>query len=297
MTIARRTALVTGGSAGIGLETVRGLAARGYRVIFTGRSQERLASARADVEASVVSPELLTLAADFSSLAEVRRLALDVLDRAPRLDLLVHNAGVWHQERQLSQDGFEDTFAVNHLAPFLLTRLLEPRLRASAPARVVVVASRLHEGQRRLELAFLERPGRYRGLYVYGQSKLANVLFSNELSRRLADAGVISNALHPGDVATSIVRDSALLRLGIRIASPFLLTPRQGAETSLHCATSQSLAGVTGRYFKRSREARPAAAALDEGTARRLWELSERVVEPWMNGEPQRSSMGLDREP
>ncbi|NOY92213.1 MAG: SDR family oxidoreductase [Deltaproteobacteria bacterium] len=273
----RRTALVTGGSGGIGLETVRGLAARGYRVIFTGRNLERLASAKADVEGSVQRAELVSVAADFSSLDQVRVLAAKVRELAPRLDVLVHNAGVWHQQRRVSKDGIEDTFAVNHLAPFLLTRELEGLLRASA-ARVVVVSSRLHERQRRFDFDDLERRGRYRGLYAYGQSKLANVLFSNELARRLASAGVTSNALHPGDVVTSIVRDSAWLSLGIRVASPFLKTPRQGAETSLHCATSRALAGVTGRYFKRSREARPAAAALDEGVARRLWQLSESMV-------------------
>ncbi len=278
MTTERRTALVTGGSSGIGLETVRGLAARGYRVIFTGRDLARLASAKADVEASLVSSELVSLAADFSSLTEVRALGARVRELAPRLDVLVHNAGVWHQQRRFSRDGFEDTFAVNHLAPFLLTRELEERLIASAPARVVVVASRLHERQRRFDFDDLERRGRYRGLYAYGQSKLANVLFSNELARRLAPHGVTSNSLHPGDVATSIVRDSAFLRLGIRVAAAFLKTPREGAETSLHCATSRALAGVTGRYFRRSREARPALAALDEGVARRLWELSESMV-------------------
>jgi len=278
MTMERRTALVTGGSSGIGLETVRGLAARGYRVIFTGRNLERLAAAKAGVERSVHRAELLSLSADFSSLDQVRRLAAAVRERAPRLDVLVHNAGVWHQQHRVSEDGFEDTFAVNHLAPFLLTRELEQLLCSSAPARVVVVASRLHEGQRRFDFDDLERRGHYRGLYAYGQSKLANVLFSNELARRLAPHGVTSNSLHPGDVATSIVRDSAWLRLGIRVAAPFLKTPREGAETSLHCATSRALAGVTGRYFRCSREARPAVAALDEGVARRLWELSESMV-------------------
>jgi len=278
MTTERRTALVTGGSAGIGLETVRGLAARGFHVIFTGRNLERLEGATRDIEATVRAPALTPLAADFSRLADVRSLAERVLALAPRLDVLVHNAGVWHQERRRSHDGIEDTFAVNHLAPFLLTYLLEPRLRETDKARVVVVASRLHENQRRFDFDDLERKGRYRGLYTYGQSKLANVLFANELARRLGDTDVTVNSLHPGDVATSIVRDSALLRVGIRIASPFLKTPREGAMTSLHVATARSLEGVTGCYFKESKPARPAKAALNRDTARRLWELSERMV-------------------
>jgi len=276
---ASRVALVTGASAGIGFQTALGLVRAGFCVVITGRNEARMRRSVEALSARAAGTSVSALRADFSSLVAVERLAERFLELHDRLDVLVHNAGVWHPHRQLSEDGYEDTFAVNHLAPFLLTQRLRSALVAAAPARVVTVSSRLHERQRRLEFEALSRERGYRGLHVYAQSKLANVLFANELGRRLEAEGVLSNSLHPGDVATTITRDSEWLSLGMRLASSLLLTPAQGALTSIHCATSDSLADVTGRYFKRCREARPSPAALDREAAARLWQISLEMIE------------------
>jgi retinol dehydrogenase 12 len=273
-----RVCLVTGASAGIGLEVARGMARQGFTVVLTGRDPGRLDAAVRDIAGTTGNDRVSGLRADFAALDEVRGLAEAFGERHERLDVLIHNAGLWHPERRLSRDGYEETLAVNHLAPFLLTHLLLDLACASAPARVVHTSSRLHEKQTRLELDDLQRERGYRGLHVYSQTKLMNVLFSNELARRLEGRGVTSNALHPGDVATQIVRGNALLRVGIKLAAPFLMTPAQGARTSLHVATVPALEGVTGRYFKDRREARPARAALDEQLAAQLWDLSAEMV-------------------
>ncbi len=272
--------LVTGGSGGIGLETALGIARKlGASVWVTGRNEGRLEEATRALRAAGAA-ESRAFRADFSSLDAVRRLAAEVSDAAPDgLHVLVNNAGLWHQERQESADGFEDTFAVNHLAPFLLTALLTPRLleggRSGRAARVVNVSSRLHERPARLdpsELVGSEPP--YVGLDVYARTKLCNVLFSNELARRLDGHGVVSNALHPGSVQTDVVRDSFLLSIGIRIAGPFLKTAAEGALTSIRLATDPALEGVTGGYFSDEAQKPPSPAALDEHAARELWARS-----------------------
>jgi retinol dehydrogenase 12 len=275
---AERICLVTGASAGIGLEVARGLAQKGFSVVLTGRDPSRLEAAVQDITRTTGNTRIGSLRADFASLSEVRRLAATFRERHTRLDVLVNNAGLWHQERRLTVDGYEETLAVNHLAPFLLTLLLLDLVSASAPARLIHTSSRLHEKQKRLELDDLQRERSYRGLHVYAQTKLMNVLFSNELARRFSGTGITSNALHPGDVHTQIVRGNVILRAGIKLVSPFLKTPAQGAETTLHVATEPALAEVTGRYFKDCRETRPAPVALDADVARRLWDLSARMV-------------------
>jgi NAD(P)-dependent dehydrogenase (short-subunit alcohol dehydrogenase family) len=273
------TALVTGASSGIGLETACGLAAMGMRVLLVGRSPDRTRDALERVTRSSPGARAEALLADFSNLAEVRRLAGDVLARAPRLNLLINNAGVWHPRRVTSADGFEDTLAVNHLAPFLLTCLLEERLQKSAPARVVTVSSRLHRKPRSLELddlCFERRP--YHGMRAYQQSKLCNVLFSNHLARRLEGSGVSSNSVHPGDVATDVARDSRVGAAALRLIRPMLLTPAEGAQTSLYAATAAELAGISGRYFSDMQDAQPNPLALDGELSDQLWQWSERAV-------------------
>ncbi len=272
--------LVTGGSGGIGLETALGIARKtAANVWVTGRNEGRLEDAVRALKAAGAS-DAKAFRADFSSLEDVRRLAEEVSAAAEGgLHVLVNNAGLWHQERQESADGFEDTFAVNHLAPFLLTLLLTPRLlEAGTPqraARVVNVSSRLHERPSALrveELVGQEPP--YVGLSVYARTKLCNVLFSNELARRLEGQGVVSNALHPGSVQTDVTRDSFLLSIGIRIAAPFLKTAAEGALTSIRLATDPSLEGVTGGYFSDEAQLPPSEAALDTTAARELWDRS-----------------------
>ncbi len=273
-----KTVVVTGASNGIGLETARGLARLGASVALVARDRAKgeaaLAAAR---QASAGGTPSLFLA-DLGSLAQVRRLAGELAAALPRIDVLLNNAGAMHTTRKESADGIELTFAVNHLAPFLLTTLLLPRLRASAPSRVVTVSSEAHRlGP--LDLDDLQARHGYAGMKVYGRSKLANVLFANELARREGGTGVTSNSLHPGVVATGFGRnDPGWFRVLVTIGKPFLSTPEKGARTSIHVAAAPELAGVTGRYFKDRREAAPAPFARDEAVQRRLWELSERLV-------------------
>ena len=290
-----RVCLITGASGGIGLATARELGRRGAVLRVVGRDAGKLEKAAAEVGG-------VPFRADLSSLEQVRALADEVLARDEPLHVLINNAGVWHPNLQLSADGFEDTFAVNYLAPFLLTCLLLPRMRQSeGDRRVVHVSSRLHlhAGQLTrsqgalvnvLHVIGIEAGGRsarmdfcaidlhegYRGLEAYARSKLAQILFSNELARREKD--VTSNALHPGSVASDVQRDSALLSLLAPLARPLLKTTEQGAQTSVYVAAEPSLSKVSGRYFANRREAEPAAIVHDRDVARRLWELSaERV--------------------
>jgi NAD(P)-dependent dehydrogenase (short-subunit alcohol dehydrogenase family) len=278
--LAGRTAVVTGASGGIGLSTAMGLARLGATVALTARDAGRGEAARAAVEAAVGPGRASLFLADLASMTEVRRLAGELAARLPRLDVLVHNAGAMHATRKATPDGLELTFAANHLAPWLLTRLLWPKL-VDARARVVTVASEAHRIAP-LDLDDLQSEQAYSPWKAYGRSKLCNVLFAAELARRAAAAGVTSNSLHPGVVATGFGRnDGGVNRLLFGLLRPFLLTAEKGARTSVHVASAPALEGVTGRYFKDAREAMPSAAARDEGTARRLWEASARLT-----GEP-----------
>jgi len=274
-----RTCLVTGATTGIGLATVEGLARAGMHVILGARTRERGEAARERVARTTGSDRLEVAVADLSVQAEVRRLAEEVAAAHRRLDVLINNAGMVFSERQETKDGIERTWALNHLAPFLLTNLLTDLLVASAPARVVTVASNAHSGAT-LDLddpEFARR--RYRSFAAYGQSKLANILFTVELARRLQGRGVTANCLHPGFVRSEFgTRTNGWLRLGIGIARPFGRTPEHGARTSIYLATSPDVADVTGRYFADSRPAQPKPQATDAEMARRLWDVSERMT-------------------
>ena len=292
-------ALITGASGGIGLATALELSRRGYDVCITGRSETKLAAAKRQLEQNGRGA-IEVIAADFSSLAEVRALAARVAT-AP-LHVLINNAGVFHPEFRRSRDGFEDTFAVNHLAPFLLTHLLLPHMRQSGDdVRVVHVSSRLHvqagqtttlvgravhvmnvmgirAGSRgaRFDFDALDREQGYRGIEAYARSKLAQVVFSNELAKR--ERHLTSNAVHPGSVASDVTRDNALLYALAPLSRLVLKSPAQGARTSVHVATDASLRGVSGRYFANARAVPDAPVAHDPEVASRLWKLSaERV--------------------
>lgn len=273
-----RQIVVTGASNGIGLHTATGLARLGASVALVARDRGRGEAALGATRAAGPDGAHALFLADLGSLAQVRRLAEELLAALPRLHVLVNNAGAIHMTRKVSEDGHELTFAVNHLAPFLLTSLLLPRLRASAAARVVTVSSEAHR-MAPLDLDDLQAERGYAGMKVYGRSKLANVLFASELARRLDGTSVASNSLHPGVVATGFGRnDRGWMRLLVTLAGPFLVTPEKGARTSIHVAASPDLAGVSGRYFKDRREVAPAPFARDPAVARRLWEASERLV-------------------
>ncbi|HYU30565.1 MAG TPA: SDR family oxidoreductase [Thermoanaerobaculia bacterium] len=275
-----KTILITGATSGIGREASIALARRGARVVLVGRDRGRTEAAAADVKARSGTAEVSHLLCDFSSQADIRRLAEAVLARHDRLDVLVNNAGAVNKERRLTVDGIEMTFAVNHLGYFLLTNLLTDLLVRSAPARVVTVAS---EGHRHGTLDFADlgyEHGGYRIMRAYSRSKLANILFANELARRLAGNGVTSNSLHPGVVATNIWSGAPgwvkpIIYLLLR---PTMVSAEKGAETIVQLAASADLEGVTGKYFEKGRPVDPAPLAQDEVLARRLWDVSARMV-------------------
>ncbi|HEY8146367.1 MAG TPA: SDR family NAD(P)-dependent oxidoreductase [Kofleriaceae bacterium] len=257
-----RVCLVTGASGGIGKATARGLAALGATVISAARDRTRCEG------------EFVEL--DLASLASVRAGAAAVRAAHGRLDVLVCNAGVWARQRRTTADGFELSFGVNHLGHFLLVHQLLDLLTASAPARVVIVSSNEHRrGRIEWDDLMFERR-RYGGPTAYRQSKLANVLHAGALARRLAGSGVTANALHPGVVATALARDYP--QPLIKILNLVLLSPEEGARTSVHLATAPELAAVTGAYFEKSRESHAAPRALDTADQDRLWEVSAHLV-------------------
>ena len=279
-----RTCLVTGATSGIGLETALGLAREGARVLIVGRDPVRGEAARAEIERRSGNPRVELLLADLASLREIRKLAEEVRTRCPALHVLVNNAGIVNLRRQESVDGLEATFAVNHLAYFALTQLLLDLLRASAPARIVNVASDAHRFGR-IDWDDLQSVRRYRGLplvaamRVYGTSKLENILFTRELARRLSGSGVTANCLHPGAVSTRLGTNNGAV--GNRVTSllrPFMLTPAEGARTSIHLASSPEVGEISGSYFAKRREAPCSRAAQDDDAARRLWEVSAELT-------------------
>jgi NAD(P)-dependent dehydrogenase (short-subunit alcohol dehydrogenase family) len=276
-TMTGKTVLVTGGTGGIGLATAAGLAALGARVGIVGRDRARSEAAAAQLRASGADVDVFV--ADVSSQDEVRRLANEVLAAYPRLDVLVNNVGGYWATRHTTVDGLEHTFAVNHLAPFLLTNLLLDRLRASAPARVVTVSSGA-QAMGRIDFDDLQGERDYSGQRAYNQSKLANVMFTYELARRLAESGVTANALHPGVVRTNFGREDSKgwMRLMLPVIRPFMKSPQHGAATSIHLASSAEVEGVTGRYFANSKPRASSKASQDTAAAARLWDVSAELV-------------------
>lgn len=270
-----RTALVTGATNGIGFETALGLAENGARVFIHGRTQAKAEDAAKRIIARRPEAQLIPVAADFSSLSQVRQLAITVQAETARLHVLVNNAGAWVGERTITADGFELLWQSNHLAPFLLSNLLRPMLEASAPARIITVSSNAHFNGR-IDFNNLDAGnGRYDGFAVYCNSKLANVLFSNALARRLATTGVTANALHPGVVKTGIASSATRgLAVLFRMMKPFYISAAKGAETSLWLARAPEAAQYSGRYFVKRRAVDALAAASDEPLQDRLWGLS-----------------------
>ena len=278
-----KTVVITGGNSGIGFETASALAVMGARVLVTARNADKGRAAVAALAQRTGGEGRCQLVVfDLADLSSVRRGAAEILDVAPRLDVLVNNAGVVLSERVETVDGLEATFATNHLGPFLLTHLLLERIRASAPSRIVTVASSAHAGARHgILFDDLQSERRYAGMRVYGQSKLANILFTLELARRLEGSGVTANSLHPGTVRTGYGADGdarGLLAFGLKISSPFFLSPAKGARTSVYLSSSPEVAGVSGKYFVKCRPKEPRRWAQDPEAARRLWQLSEELV-------------------
>ncbi len=273
--MAGKFVLVTGGTGGIGKATAIGLAALGARVGITGRDPARTEAAAAGIRDTAGSPAVDAFPADMSVQAGVRQLAAQVLDTYPRLDVLVNNAGGFWAHRHVTADGLEHTFALNHLAPFLLTSLLLDRLIASAPARIVNVSSAAHTSGR-IDFDDLQGERNYSGQRAYSQSKLANVMFTYELAQRLQGTGVTATVLHPGVVRTSFGAEdqAAYLAVMIRVARPFMKTTAQGAATPIYLASSPQVEGITGQYFVDRQPKASSKASYDTTAAARLWQAS-----------------------
>jgi NAD(P)-dependent dehydrogenase (short-subunit alcohol dehydrogenase family) len=270
-----KTVLVTGANQGIGKATAIALAEQGANVVILSRNPEKGRAALHDVEAASRGGKAELLVADYASLADVRRAAVEFRASHKRLDVLVNNAGLIVPERHATRDGLEETFQVNHVAPFLLTTELLDLIKASAPARIVNVSSEAHRHATMHweDLQFAST--RYKSFRAYGQSKLANVLFTYELARRLEGTGVTANVLHPGVVASGFGQTySGALSFVIGLAKPFMLTNEQGARTSVYVASSPEVEGVTGKYFSKCRAIRSNAVSYDEASQRKLWSLS-----------------------
>ena len=269
-----KVCLITGATSGIGKATAMGLASMGASVVMIGRDRDRGEAALAEIKGKSANASVDLILADLSSQEEVRWLADEFKEAYPRLDVLINNAGVIRSKRVTTADGLEMTFAVNHLANFLLTDLLLDVLKASAPSRIVNVAS----GEQRngtIDFDDLQGEKLYKTAKAYGQSKLATVLFSYELARRLEGTGVSANCLHPGVVGTNLGSGvSGVFGFTVRALTPLMKSPEKGAETSVYLASSPDVEGLSGRYFVKKTEARSSEVSHDQRLARRLWGVS-----------------------
>ncbi len=270
------TCVVTGANSGIGRETALGLARAGARVVMVCRNQQKGEAAAADIRRDAPSPHVDLLIADMSSLASVRALAATVARQYPRIDVLINNAGAAYAARALSVDGIEMTIAGNYLGPALLTLLLIDRLKASAPSRVVNVSSEAHRSAR----LDLNETRTFKGISAYGQSKLLMNAFTFELARRLEGTGVTVNCLHPGVVATNIwsLDLPAVLKLVVALMKPFMLNSRKGAQVSLYLATASDVAGVTGKYFVKSKAVDSSRLSRDPKVMSEVWRWTEKMA-------------------
>jgi len=274
-----KTVLVTGATGGIGRAAAIGLASLGARVGITGRDRARVDAAAAAISRASGGSTVDVFVADMSSQAEVRRLADEVLTAYPRLDVLLNNVGGFWAHRHVTADGLEHTFALNHLAPFLLTNLLLDRLIASAPARIVTVSSGA-QSIGKIDFDDLMGERKYSGQRAYNQSKLANVMFTYELARRLEGTGVSASALHPGVTRTAFGAEDPTGAMAplIAVLRPFMKSPEQGADTAVYLASSPDVEGVTGRYFAGRKAKRSNKSSYDTAATARLWDVSADLV-------------------
>lgn len=272
--------MVTGANAGIGKQTALELARKGAHVVMVARSPERGEAARAEIIADTGNDRVDLLVADLSSQSDIRRLASDYKDRYDRLDVLVNNAGVFFSDRQVSSDGLEMTFALNHLGYFQTTLLLWDVLVTSGPARIVNVSSDAHRGAK-INFDDLQSKKRYQGFGAYGMSKLANVLFTYELDRRRQGANVTVNALHPGFVASNFGQNNGGM-VGFfmkRIVPWFGRSVQDGAATSIYLASSPEVEGISGKYFSDCKPVQSSPESYNPETAKRLWDISEELTQ------------------
>jgi NAD(P)-dependent dehydrogenase (short-subunit alcohol dehydrogenase family) len=271
--------MVTGATSGLGLVTAQALARQGATLIVVGRNSERATATVSRIRQETDNLAVESVIADLSAQAQVRQLATEMQRRFSRLDVLVNNAGALFARRQLSQDGVEMTFALNHLAYFLLTNQLLELLKASPSARIVNVSSEAHRGAQ-LDFADLQGERNYRGYRAYARSKLANILFTYELARRLRGTGMVANALHPGFVATNFGHNNRSFTAGFfrvlqRVAA---ISPEEGAQTIIYLASSPEVDGITGAYFVKQKAVRSSQVSYDRADAERLWRVSAELT-------------------
>jgi NAD(P)-dependent dehydrogenase (short-subunit alcohol dehydrogenase family) len=277
-----KVVVITGSNDGIGKETAVGVAAEGATTVLACRNQQKAEAAAAEVTRRTGNDDVHVIPLDLADLASVRQAAATILDRWDRLDVLVNNAGGIWSERHETAQGFEQTFAVNHLGHFLLTDLLLERMKASAPSRIINLTSvGHHSAWRGMRFEDLQSEKSYAAMDAYGRSKLANILFTRELARRLAGTGVTVNAVHPGPVRSGFGMDgdmAGLMGLGNKLIRPLEISPASGARTSVFLATSPQVEKETGRYWVRRKPGHMSRQARDDVAARRLWEESERLL-------------------
>jgi retinol dehydrogenase 12 len=275
-----KTSLVTGATSGIGKEIAIGLGRMGATVVIVGRCRDRCESAVYDIRAKTGRTEGISyLVADLSSQTSILQLAKEFQNSHQRLDVLVNNAGVFLARRTITADGIEQTFAVNHLAPFLLTNLLLDSMRASSPARIVTTTSIAHRGTQIdfEDIQFERRP--YSGVKAYSQSKLANILFTKELAARLQGTRVTTNCFHPGAVRTGLLQGNPWYYQALWSAGGlFFLSPEKGADTGIYLASSPAVEGVAGKYFVKRKQAEPSSEARSTEGAKRLWDISAKLT-------------------
>jgi NAD(P)-dependent dehydrogenase (short-subunit alcohol dehydrogenase family) len=274
-----KTVLITGGTGGIGKAAAVGVASMGAHVGITGRDRARAEQAAAAIADESGNPAVDVFVADMSSQAEVRRLADEVLVAYPQLDVLLNNVGGFWAHRHLTADGLEHTFALNHLAPFLLTNLLLERLITSSPARIVTVSSGAHS-MGRIDFDDLMGDQDYSGQRAYNQSKLANVMFTYELARRLEGTRVTATALHPGMTNTSFSTEDPHRKMApiVFVVRPFMKSPKKGADTAVYLASSPEVEGVTGRYFVNHKIKESEQSSYNTVTTAQLWQISADLV-------------------
>jgi NAD(P)-dependent dehydrogenase (short-subunit alcohol dehydrogenase family) len=273
-----KVVLITGGTSGIGKAAATALAGMEATVIITGRNEERGKRALQEIREESGNDGVELILADLTVQDEVRRLAEELRERHNQLEVLVNNAGLVLSERTETPDGIETQLAINHLAPFLLTNLLLDLLKESAPSRIVTVSSDAHRWAK-IDLDDLQSRKRYRGMQVYGKTKLANIMFTYELAERLEGTGVTANCMHPGGVNTNFGNNQGgPMNLLFRLFKPFMRSPEQGADTLIYLASSPEVEGMTGKYLADRKVKAASDAAYDETTRKRLWEASEELT-------------------
>ncbi len=273
-----KVCMITGANSGIGKATALGLAKLGATVVIVCRDRERGESALKEITHGSGTTSVALLVADLASQKSIRQLAKEFTNTHPKLHVLINNAGVFLTKRTLTEDNVETTFAVNHLAPFLLTNLLLDTLNASAPSRIITVSSDAHQGAQ-INFDDLQGEKHFSGFDAYNQSKLANILFTYALAKRLNGTKLTANCLHPGAIRTNLGhQNSILFRAGYRFVSLFFSSPAKGSQTVIYLVSSPDVEGVTGKYFVKKKEKKSSPESYDEAAAQKLWQISAKLT-------------------